>query len=177
MNVEYKNLEQEEIEISLFDNFVRTQNVTNCFRKENGEWVIKDIAFIDDWSKEDYEKLVICLKNTVKSGGLVAAAFINGEMKGFASVEGEHFGSEKQYLDLSALHVSQDVRGMGLGRRLFIMAREFAKSKGAKKLYISSHSAVETQAFYQAMGCVDAKEYNKKHVEMEPCDRQLECEA
>lgn len=177
MNVEYKNLEQEEIEISLFDNFVRTQNVTNCFRKENGEWVIKDIAFIDDWSKEDYEKLAICLKNTVKSGGLVAAAFINGEMKGFASVEGEHFGSEKQYLDLSSLHVSQDVRGMGLGRRLFIMAREFAKSRGAKKLYISSHSAVETQAFYQAMGCVDAKEYNQKHVEMEPCDRQLECEA
>ena len=42
------------------------------------------------------------------------------------------------------------------------------------KLYISGHSAVETQAFYKAMGCVEAKEYNQKHVELEPYDCQLE---
>ena len=47
--------------------------------------------------------------------------------------------------------------------------------RGAKKLYISAHSAVETQAFYRAMGCVEAQEYNQKHVEAEPYDCQMEC--
>lgn len=49
-----------------------------------------------------------------------------------------------------------------------------AKENGAKKLYISSHSAIESQNFYKSLGCVEAKEYNKAHVENEPCDCQLE---
>lgn len=48
------------------------------------------------------------------------------------------------------------------------------KESGAKKLYISAHSSEETQAFYKALGCVEAKEYNSKLVAEEPCDCQLE---
>ena len=47
-------------------------------------------------------------------------------------------------------------------------------SRAAEKLYISSHSAVETQAFYRAVGCREAQEYNAEHVEQEPFDCQLE---
>ena len=36
----------------------------------------------------------------------------------------------------------------------FANIKEWAKQKGAKKLYISAHSAVESQAFYKSMGCV-----------------------
>ncbi len=61
-----------------------------------------------------------------------------------------------------------------MGRRLFAMACAWAKAHGAKKLYISAHSAVETQAFYRAVGCVDALEPNCAHVEREPYDCQLE---
>ena len=64
---------------------------------------------------------------------------------------------------------------MGIGRTLFDAAKEWARKNGAEKLYISAHSAVESQAFYKAMGCVEAKEYNQKHVEEEPYDCQLEC--
>ena len=49
------------------------------------------------------------------------------------------------------------------------------KNMGAGKLYISAHSAVESQAFYHAMGCVEAKVYCQAHVDMEPYDCQLEC--
>jgi len=45
---------------------------------------------------------------------------------------------------------------------------------GAEKLYISAHSSVESQAFYRSMGCAEAEEYNARHVELEPCDCQLE---
>ena len=63
----------------------------------------------------------------------------------------------------------------GIGSQLFIKAKEWAKKNGAKNLYISAHSAVESKAFYKAMGCCEAKVYNQKHVDAEPFDCQLEC--
>lgn len=51
----------------------------------------------------------------------------------------------------------------------------WAQEHGAKKLYISAHSAVESQAFYETVGCVEAEECNQGHVEKEPYDCQLEC--
>lgn len=174
--IQYKQLDRNEINLELFRHFIRRQNVTLCRRKEQGRWVVKSDPFIDDWSEEDYKFLVQCLKNTIKTGGFVYGAFYEGHLKGFVSVEAEFFGRQKTYLDLSSIHVSEDLRGQGIGKVLFLSAKEWAKKKGAGKLYISAHSAVETQAFYKSMGCVEAEEYNQKHVESEPCDCQLECE-
>lgn len=171
----YKSLKANEIETELFTHFIRRQEVTRCYRKIEGKWCIKEIAFVDDWNSQDYEFLVKCLKNTVTTGGVVFGAFLGVELKGFASVEPELFGREKEYVDLSSIHVSQDMRGKGIGKELFQRVKEWAKEHGAKKLYISSHSAVESQAFYRAMGCVEAEEYHQGHVEAEPCDCQLEC--
>lgn len=170
-----KELTIEEMKRELFDDFERRQEVTRCYRKIDGEWVIKDDPFIDEWSEEEYQILVDCLKNTITTRGVVYGAFVDGKLKGFTSVESQLFGINKEYLDLSSIHVSQDMRGSGLGRKLFRLAADWAKSHGAKKLYISAHSAVETQEFYKSMGCVEAVEYNPKHVEQEPCDCQLEC--
>lgn len=170
----YRTLSEEEITRPLFSSFNRRQVVGDCLRRENGEWVVKPDPFIDDWSEEDYAYLVQCLRNTVRTGGFVCGAFLDGELKGFVSVEAAPFGSENQYLDLTSIHVSADCRGHGAGRELFVRAADWARGRGAKKLYISSHSAVESQAFYQTMGCVDAAEVNAAHAEKEPFDRQLE---
>lgn len=172
----YKKLQAADIHFELFAHFKRHQTVTKCWRKIDGKWAIQDIAFTDDWSKEEYEELIICLKNTVETGGLVLGAFVENVLKGFVSVEAAQFGQNKEYLDLSAIHVSEDMRGSGIGKELFLSAKRWAKEHHAKKLYISAHSAVESQAFYRAMGCVEAMEYNIWHVEKEPCDCQLECE-
>ena len=146
-----------------------------CWRREGGEWVVRDDPFIDDWSEEDYRTLVSCLKGTVAAGGVVYAAFVGGALKGFASVESALFGGEHRYLDLTSIHVSQELRGNGIGTSLFRLAKEWAAEKGARKLYISAHSAVETQAFYHRMGCVEAEEYHRGHTEAEPFDCQMEC--
>lgn len=172
--IQYRQLDAEEICCGLFGQFIRRQKVTKCRRREAGEWVIRDDPFIDDWTEADYRTLVACLKNTVNMGGFVYAAFYKSVLKGFVSVESSLFGKDNQYLDLSSIHVSEDMRGRGIGRQLFQAASEWAGRKGACKLYISSHSAVETQDFYQAMGCVEAREYNREHVEKEPYDCQLE---
>ena len=173
--MQYRSLRADELNRELFSNFTRRQVVTKCWRKEKGEWKIKEVPFIDDWSEENYATLVSCLKNTILTGGFVYGAFSDNALKGFVSVEPTLFGGEQKYLDLSSIHVSEDMRGQGIGKVLFLAAKEWAKENGAGKLYISAHSSVESQAFYKAMGCVEAEVYNRKHVEEEPCDCQLEC--
>lgn len=173
--VEYRILQAEELCRKLFGDFIRHQIVTKCWRNENGKWIIKDDPFVDDWTEKDYRILITCLKTTIQTNGFVYAAFYDKKLKGFVSVESEIFGGEQRYCDLSYIHVSEDMRNKGIGRTLFIAAKEWAKRKGAKKLYISAHSAIESQAFYKSMGCVEAEVYNQKHVEAEPYDCQLEC--
>lgn len=171
----YRTLTSGEINREIFSGFIRHQVVTKCWRRQNNEWVIQDAPFIDDWSEEEYRFLVDCLKNTADTGGFVYATFCGDILKGFVSVESGLFGGEQKYLDLTSIHVSEDMRGQGIGKQLFTAAKEWAKENGAEKLYISAHSAVESQAFYRAMGCVEAEVYHQKHVEAEPYDCQLEC--
>jgi ribosomal protein S18 acetylase RimI-like enzyme len=172
--ISYRTLKEEEISRELFRHFIRRQVVGKCLRREGDKWIEKDDPFIDDWSEEDYKTLICCLKNTVKTGGFVYGAFEDGMLKGFVSVESKRFGGENQYLDLTSIHISEDRRRRGIGKALFLKAGRWAREKGAKKLYISAHSAVESQAFYRAMGCVEASEYQRSHVEAEPYDCQME---
>lgn len=174
--IQYRNLSADEINQELFKDFIRHQVVTKCWRKENNEWVIKDAPSIDDWGEEEYKILVSCLQHTLITGGFVYAAFYHDTLKGFVSVEPDLFGDEQKYLDLSSIHVSEDMRGSGIGTVLFLSAKEWAKEQGAAKLYISAHSAVESQAFYQKMGCVSARFHHQKHIKEAPYDCQLECE-
>lgn len=173
--INFKILCEQEIDRKLFKDFIRHQVVDQCLRRENGKWIVKSDPFIDDWTEKEYQILIGCLKNTVRSGGFVCGAFADGALKGFVSVESGFFGGENRYLDLSSLHVSEDMRRKGIGKALFQAAKEWARKQGAKKLYISAHSAIESQAFYRAAGCVEAAEYCRKHVEAEPYDCQMEC--
>ncbi|MCI8538749.1 MAG: GNAT family N-acetyltransferase [Oscillospiraceae bacterium] len=175
VELQYRDLSLEDLRPELFRGFIRHQAVTKCWRRENGQWTIKDAPFIDDWSEQDYQTLISCLKNTVSTGGFVHAAFAGGVLKGFVSVESAFFGGEHKYLDLSSIHVSEEMRGSGIGTRLFSSAKEWARQKGARKLYISAHSAVESQAFYHKHGCTEAQLYHQSHVDAEPFDCQLEC--
>lgn len=170
----YKELEKADINSALFANFNRFQDVKKCWRKENGKWILKDIAFTEQWNLDEYEYLIKCLQNTIITGGKVFGAFYNNVLVGFASVEYQFFGSQKNYQQLSSIHISYENRGFGIGKKLFYLVTEKAREMGAGKLYISAHSSQETQNFYKAMGCVEAIEYNSKLVEEEPFDCQLE---
>lgn len=67
------------------------------------------------------------------------------------------------------------MRRQGIGRLLFREAVSAAARMGAEKLYISAHSAAETQAFYRGLGgCLDAREILQFHADKEPYDCQLE---
>jgi ribosomal protein S18 acetylase RimI-like enzyme len=173
-DISYKLLAKSEINLALFSNFDRYQEVTKCWRKENGEWMLKDIQFTEQWDSKEYKILVTCLRNTIKTGGTVFSAFKDKTIVGFASLENQFFGLKKEYLQLSSIHTSNGFRGRGIGKKLFVFVCERAKEAGAKKLYISAHSSHETQLFYKTMGCKEAIEYNESLVAKEPYDCQLE---
>ena len=170
----YRKINENELNTEIFSNFNRYQQVNKCWRKRNGKWILENIAFTEQWGKQEYEFLVECLKNTLNTGGAVTGAFIEEKLVGFTSVENKFFGSKNQYLQLSSIHVSYEIRGKGIGKKLFQMIAQEARNLQAKKLYISAHSSEESQAFYKAIGCIEAKEYNEKLVQAEPCDCQLE---
>lgn len=172
--IEYRKLHPDELRPELFADFQRFQKVEKCWRKVDGRWVLKDIAFTEDWGQADFRRLCGQMAQALKEGGTVWGALWNGSLKGFASLEGKRIGSRGQYAVLAELHVSQDCRRRGLGRELFLRAAESARTLGAEKLYISTMSAEESQAFYLSMGCVEAEEPDPNHVELEPCDVQRE---
>ena len=173
-NLSYRKIEADELTLSLFRSFIRRQKVTKCRRRIDGRWTVPDAPFIDVWNQNDYRTLLDELQQILKNGGQVFGAFCENELKGFAAVDGTPFGSRNQYCDLIHLYVSEELRRQGIGKVLFHEAKRFASQK-AEKLYISAHSAIESQAFYRAMGCVEASEYDPKHIEKEPFDCQLEC--
>lgn len=70
--LKYRMLNAEEVNREIFKDFIRYQNVTKCWRKKNGKWIIKDDPFVDDWTENDYQKLIFCLKNTIASDGFVS---------------------------------------------------------------------------------------------------------
>ena len=138
--LKYRMLNAEEVNREIFKDFIRYQNVTKCWRKENGKWIIKDDPFVDDWTENDYEKLIFCLKNTIASDGFVYAAFSDGKLKGFVSVESEIFGGKQGYCDLSSIHISKDMRRKGIGRTLFLRQKN-----GRNKKEIKSSTYLHTQ--------------------------------
>jgi len=172
--MEIKELFYNDIKEDLLKNFNRYQEVTKCWRKENGSWIIKDISYIDDWDNDEKIERIISMKKEMQNGSRFIAAFINGEIVGFSHLRTKLFGERNDYINLDKFHISNDYRNLGIGKELFVATCNAAKSTGAKKLYLSAHSALEPMAFYRNLGCVDAVEINKKLAEAEPCDCQLE---
>ncbi len=149
----YRAIPAEELGPGLFAGFQRRQLVTDCWRREGKSWVIRPDPFVDDWTPAEVAALLAQLGQVLAGGGFVYGAFWpDGRLAGFAAVDARPLGSAGQYRDLCQLHVSQEARRQGIGRRLFGAARRFAAGLGGQKLYISAHSAVETQAFYRGWG-------------------------
>lgn len=134
--MEYRELKVNDIHISLFNNFQRRQVVTKRLEQVGNEWKEIDFNFVDDWEEDEYTFLTEHLKNTDKTGGLVIGVFWKNQLKGFASAEPKLFGSKEEYIELSHIYTSNDMRGHGIGKMLFGYVASWAKEQGAKKLYI-----------------------------------------
>ena len=174
MIIHYKKLNTENFNIHSLDRFVRHQQVSECWRNVEGQWKLLPIEFEENWSVEQCQKIAADVALHMEKDQTAIGAFDGEEVIGFITVSHNIFGNTAKYMELVCFQVSEPYRGKGIGKALFRQACEEAKHSGADKLYISAHSSKESQAAYEALGCVHAAEINRKLEEEEPCDVQLE---
>jgi N-acetylglutamate synthase-like GNAT family acetyltransferase len=171
----YKELNITDLVPELLKNFDRYEEVQRAWRiRDDGSEYLKDVYYEENW--DNNELLCICneLKSTIEKGGSVFTAFEKNELVGFASLENEFFGSKKQYIQLSNLHITNSHRHKGIGKTLFNMCICKARELRANKVYISASSCENAQNFYRGVGCVLTKEINEKLYALEPFDCHME---
>jgi serine/threonine-protein kinase len=174
-NIEYKRLNLSDLSPDMLKSFHRYKEVKKSWRKIDGEWVLIDNPFIEDWTDKQKQYTVTAgLVPAVNSGGAVFAAYDADKLIGFSALMGERIGSAGQFLQMDMLHVSVEYRHHGIGRKLFNLAVEAARKLGVLKMYISASSSEESQAFYRAVGCVHAEEIIPALFEAEPYDVHME---
>ena len=96
-------------------------------RNKTGTDLVFTVSY-DEWSNLEFCEV----KNLIKSDGYVVGAFFQGHLKGFASVESAVFGTHAKYIDLSNIHISQDMRRQGIGKELFALAKKWAREHEAE---------------------------------------------
>ena len=151
------------------DNYQRKQDVKKVYRKHNGEYILVDCVYIEDW---DMEKRRFVAKDISSDDSIAYLAIENDEVVGFIGLKKDLVES---YMILDMMHVPAACRGQGIGRRLFDVGKEEARKAGAKALYISACSSEETIAFYKAMGAELTDRPITEFAEAEPYDLQMIC--
>jgi len=173
MAVHVERLTTENFHEDSLDGFIRHQEVRECWRCEQGTWLLRPVVFTENWSQERLREQAAELMDMSAAGHPVFIALDGDAVIGFAAL-GERMGSQRQYVNLDSLHVSEPWRGQGVGRRLFAAICDSARELGVKKLYISAHSSRESQAAYRALGCTFAQEIDPAMAAAEPYDVQME---
>ncbi len=172
--INYQKLNADNFTGHSLDDFVRHQNVTECWRKIDNDWKLVPNDYEENWSKVQCREIAEDVVHSIKLDQTGFGAFYGERIIGFATVSHRIFGAAAKYVQLVCFQISEEYRHQGIGRKLFSMACEEARQLGADKLYISAHSSKESQAAYRALGCSFAEEINKKLAAEEPFDVQME---
>lgn len=174
MDICYKKLNHTNFDANSLNDFIRHQRVEECWRKVDGDWHLMPIVFTEDWTLEQCREIAEDVERHMEDDQTAFGAFEDNRIVGFVTVSHNLFGRTAKYAEMVCFQVSEQYRGKGIGRTLFNLACVEAVKLGAEKLYISAHSAKETQAVYRALGCVHAQEINQELAAEEPFDVQLE---
>lgn len=170
----YSKLTSENFNGSSLDEFIRHQEVRECWRRENGKLVLVPNSYVEDWDLNKRREIAETIQKGIADSGFAYGAFAENKIVGYIYLSKAFFGSSAKYIELVLFHVSEPFRQKGIGKELFKLACGEAKNIGAEKLYISAHSSKESQAAYRRLGCVEAEEINKEIAENEPFDIQME---
>ena len=113
-----EKLTRDNFALSSLDGFVRTQPVTEVYRKFGGEYRLVNEPFTDDWSPaRKREKAAEILSGAY----IVYGAWLDGRLAGFVMLAN---ALNKNRLIVDSFHVSRDARRHGIGRALFECAKQ-----------------------------------------------------
>jgi len=167
-------LSEENFDENSFDDFIRYQESSECWRWIDGSYKPIPGSYIKDWSLEQRRHYARTIIDGIRSDCFGYAAFIDGRVAGHIFLSKQKFGSRNQYILLKMFHISAPYRQLGIGRKLFSLACTDARSIGAEKLYISANHTRESQEAYRRLGCTYAEEIDSKLAAAEPQDIQME---
>ncbi len=174
MDIRYKRLNTDNFNVNSLDGFIRHQAVHESWRKVDGQWKLVPDEFEENWSPEQCREIAEDVMIHTKADQTAFGAFLDDKIIGFVTVSHNLFGTTAKYAELVCFQVSKPFRGQGIGKQLFLLVVAEAEKLGAEKLYISAHSSKESQAAYEALGCIRAVEINEKLAACEPLDVQME---
>lgn len=174
MEITYQRLTGSNFDCRSLDTFRRHQCITECWRKIGESWRLVPMVFEESWDIATCREIAADVAAHMQSDQSAFGAFAGEELVGFITVSHKIFGTAHRYAELVCFQVSEPWRGQGIGKALFHLAAGELQAIGAERLYISAHSSRETQAAYQALGCVLAEEINWDIAKGEPFDVQLE---
>ncbi|HMB21459.1 MAG: GNAT family N-acetyltransferase [Chloroflexota bacterium] len=162
-------------EIPLIWQIDRREVIDNIYYLRDGKLVLEPEHYdMQGWPPGEAEQYTPILQECYDCGGFFWGAFENDTLVGVSVLESKWIGFKQDKLQMKFLHVSRDCRGQGLGKKLFDLAVEKAKSLGAKKLYISATPSEHTVNYYMRLGSVLATEIDPELFALEPEDIHLE---
>jgi N-acetylglutamate synthase-like GNAT family acetyltransferase len=164
----------EDLSIDMLDEYERYTKTTQVLYLKDGQLHQKENSFKEDWDIKRLREISTYLMECIHQQGTVIIAKSNDQVIGFANIEPTIYYN--QYVNMPFIHVSLPYRGQGVGQKLFDAVLKEARKTSAKALYISAHPSIETQAFYQSLGCTLARQIIPELYDKEPLDIQLEKE-
>ena len=152
----------------------RSEEIGAIYYYEHGELVLKpEVYHMHSWPPGEVEKYTALLEECFNRGGWFYGLFDHDRMVGVAVLEQQFIGKTRDLLQLKFMHVGNGYRNMGLGKKLFDLAKDEAKQRGAKGLYISATPSENTIQFYLHQGCQVTAEPDPQLFELEPEDIHL----
>ena len=138
--MEYNPISLKDCRPKLFRHFSRYQEVTHVWRCVDGQWVLREENFVQQWHQKQLRREPKKLRRQIRQGCFAYGAWQDGRLVGRACLSPRLFGSQGQYAQLKDLHVSTECRGQGTGRRLIEHSIEMARARGRQyvRLYTST---------------------------------------
>ncbi len=169
MQRQFRQLERQEI--SGLWSIDRSELIGGLYRLEEGALVLEKASIkMSGWPADEIDRDTAILLDCFDHGGFLLGAFDHARLVAACVLDCRFMGASTDQLQLKFLHVSQALRGEGLGRELFDRAAQRAKILGARKLYISATPSENTIRFYQTMGCTLTDELDADLFALEPQD-------
>ncbi len=148
----------------------------HVYQMQDGQLVLTPAYFdVPGWAPEHVEHDTPLLYQTYDRGGTFLGMFDDAQLVGIAIVDAVPLGVLGDQVQLKYLYVSRAYRHGGVGSQLFEAAREVARTRNAKFLYISATPTQNTVNFYLRRGCHLATPADPELLALEPDDIHLVC--
>jgi predicted N-acetyltransferase YhbS len=165
-------------EIPLIFSIDRAELIENIYYFENGGLVLRPERYdMQGWPPGEPELNIPHLFDCFDRGGWFYGLFDGDQLAAVAVLESRFIGPQGNQLQLKFLHVGRPYRRQGLGGCLFDLAKEEARRRGARRLYISATPSENTVDFYLRRGCTLVRQPDPELFALEPEDIHLECEV